>query len=100
MEEMFCKGIIQRTGKRCKIRRNIDQGFCIYHGPICEAKTLMNKPCKAMVQKFRNGFVYCNHHEAIEIERHINFNPNNTVLEIINLIENISLCVDSSSTPT
>ena len=44
MEEIFCKGMNQRTGKRCKIRRNIDQGFCIYHGPFSEAKTLMNKP--------------------------------------------------------
>mmetsp|Transcript_29259 Transcript_29259/g.40200 ORF Transcript_29259/g.40200 Transcript_29259/m.40200 type:complete len:154 (-) Transcript_29259:122-583(-) len=65
-----CIATILRLGRRC---RNREEGndYCRFHGPLCEARTLLGKPCNAMVLKFRQGFIYCDHHEHISLERFV-----------------------------
>ena len=63
-----CTAIILRTGERCK-KRHIGENYCIYHGPFCQALTLKLLPCNSMVRKFREGFIYCDLHEKVSIER-------------------------------
>ena len=63
-----CIAIILRTGERCK-KRHIGENYCIYHGPFCQALTLKLLPCNSMVRKFREGFIYCDLHEKVSIER-------------------------------
>jgi hypothetical protein len=62
-----CIATILRLGRRC---RNREEGgdYCRFHGPLCEARTLLGKPCNSMVLKFRQGFIYCDHHEHVSIE--------------------------------
>ena len=63
-----CIAIILRTGERCK-KRHIGENYCIYHGPFCQALTLKGLPCNSMIRKFREGFIYCDLHEKVSIER-------------------------------
>ena len=64
-----CRGIIQRNQRRC-LKRETSQGYCIWHGPLCQALTNSNIPCKSMVREFREGNIYCSAHIFIPICRH------------------------------
>ena len=65
-----CKATILKENRRCKIR-DTNSGYCKYHGPKCQAKTNSGNPCKAMVLKFRLGYIYCDCHESISPKRHL-----------------------------
>ena len=64
-----CIATILRLGRRCRNREGGD--YCRFHGPLCEARTLLGHPCNAMVLKFRKGFIYCDHHEHVSLERFV-----------------------------
>lgn len=66
-----CKAIIIAKKRRCLKSEIGCSEYCEFHGPLCQALTNVGMPCNSMVLNFRKGYIYCENHANINIERHI-----------------------------
>ena len=65
-----CKGTVTKENRQCYNNEIGTTNYCAYHGPLCRATTKLGLPCRSMVLKFREGYVYCNIHDRIYSEQH------------------------------
>ena len=63
-----CVATIIRYDRRC-LKEEVGDGYCEYHGPLCQAMTIKNVPCNSMVLRFREGFIFCDIHRNVPMNK-------------------------------
>jgi hypothetical protein len=66
-----CKAFIIAKKRRCLKLEISSSDYCEFHGPLCQALTNVGMPCNSMVLNFRKGYIYCENHTNVGIERHL-----------------------------